>query len=147
MRHTILKCQTQIQNENNHTKCICLFLLVRKNMSVKIKKISKYLFPYSYRFTIKTKDIKVIRGRYLISNIVGSSSDHGSKKLYWERHSKLKFSMCQVDQCRRQASVGAHVWVRKLQPRWWGCWPWSWTSTPTDKTVFILPLCQVFLLY
>ena len=112
-------------------------------MSLNIKKISKYLLPFSYRFTVKTKDIQVIRGRYLITNIVGSSSDFGSKKQYWERHAKMKFSMCQVDQCRRQASVGAHVWVRRHHP--WP-WCWSWSSSSTDKTVFILPLCQVLCL-
>jgi len=112
-----------------------LSVLWPDNIIRSMKKISKYLLPFSYRFTIKTKDIQVIQGRYLISNVVGSSNDRGSKKLYWERHAKSKFYMCQVDQCRRQASVGAHVWIRRPQS-------WSWSTSPTDRTVFILPLCQ-----
>ena len=73
-------------------------------------------------------DIFVLKGRYLISNVVGSSGDLGSKKKYWESHSNLKFSQCQVENCVNKATVGAHVWMGDLR----------WSSQ-----VFILPCCQV----
>ena len=76
-------------------------------------------------------DIIVKRGRFQISNVVGTSEDCGSKKKYWERHSKLKFSFCLVEKCRNRATVGGHVWIKEF--------PWK----KSKAAIYIIPLCQV----
>ena len=76
-------------------------------------------------------DILFRRGRYQISNVLGSSGDSGSKKKYWERHSKLKFSFCLVEKCRNRATVGGHVWIKEF--------PWK----KSKAAIYIIPLCQV----
>ena len=86
--------------------------------------------------TYQKDDIRLKRGRYQISNIVGSSKDFGSKKKYWETHSKLKFSLCVVENCLNRASVGGHVWMKERQ-----LLPWNWNKS--NQTIYIVPLCQV----
>ena len=78
-------------------------------------------------------DILIKRGRYPISNVVGSSKDLGSKKKYWERHGRLKFSSCVVENCLNRATVGGHVWMKERT-----FLPWN-----KSKQIYITPLCQV----
>ena len=84
--------------------------------------------------TYQKDDIRIKRGRYQISNIVVSSKDCGSKKKYWETHSKLKFSLCVVQNCLNRASVGGHVWMKETK-----FLPWN----KSNPTIYIVPLCQV----
>ena len=79
-------------------------------------------------------DILIKRGRYPISNVVGSSKDLGSKKKYWERHSKLKFSWCLVENCLNRATVGGHVRMKERKFP-----PWN----KSNPNIYIIPLCQV----
>ena len=78
-------------------------------------------------------DIQLRRGSYQISNVVGSSKDWGSKKKYWEKQSRLKFSQCGVEDCLNRATVGAHVWIREF--------PWR----KIKPGIYIIPLCQVMI--
>ena len=90
----------------------------------------------NYKNKLKTcvkDDILIKRGRYPISNVVGSSKDLGSKKKYWERHGKLKFSLCQVENCLNRATVGGHVWMKERTFLAWN----------KSKHIYITPLCQV----
>ena len=84
--------------------------------------------------TYQKDDIRLKRGRYQISNVVGSSKDFGSKKIYWETHSKLKFSLCAVENCLNRATVGGHVWIREKI-----FLPWN----KSKPAIYIVPLCQV----
>ena len=79
-------------------------------------------------------DILIKRGRYPISNVVGSSKDSGSKKKYWERHGKLRFSLCVVENCLNRATVGGHVRMKERT-----FLPWN-----KSKQIYITPLCQVY---
>ena len=85
--------------------------------------------------TYQKDDIRLKRGRYQISNVVGSSEDFGSKKKYWETHSKLKFSLCVVENCLNRATVGGHVWMKERTFQ-----PWN----KSKPTIYIVPLCQVY---
>ena len=85
--------------------------------------------------TYHKDDIRLKRGRYQISNVVGSSEDFGSKKKYWETHSKLKFSLCVVENCLNRATVGGHVWMKERTFQ-----PWN----KSKPTIYIVPLCQVY---
>ena len=84
--------------------------------------------------TYAKDDILIKRGRYPISNVVGSSKDFGSKKKYWETHGKLKFSFCVVENCLNRATVGGHVWMKERK-----FLPWN-----KSKQIYITPLCQVY---
>ena len=88
---------------------------------------------------------RVRRGKYLISNIVGTSHDSGSKKHYWERRTGASFSLCQVESCRGQATVGGHVWIRGYSPWYLLLLPRRSSGVKTlDAGIwFILPMCQV----
>ena len=84
--------------------------------------------------TYAKDDILIKRGRYPISNVVGSSKDFGSKKKYWETQSKLTFSLCSVENCLNRATVGGHVWMKERKFLLWN----------QSKPIYITPLCQVY---
>ena len=94
----------------------------------------KHFFPFTNIHYVKTDNIKIRKGQYLISNIVGTSTDFDSKKRYWEKHTGRRFTICSTRKCTSRATVGAHVWIKSPL---FSCLPRPW------KTVFIVPLCQV----
>ena len=56
----------------------------------------------------------------IVSHVVGSSTQKGNWKKYWEKHTKKSFGACQILGC----SSDAHIYVKGLQQN------------------FILPTCQ-----
>ena len=105
--------------------------IVKKIVNFNVKNLIRFFPRNSGKTKQKENDILFRRGRYQISNVLGSSGDSGSKKKYWERHSKLKFSFCLVEKCRNRATVGGHVWIKEF--------PWKMSKA----AIYIIPLCQV----
>merc|ERR1719295_510321 len=75
----------------------------------------------------KVKNNRSVKGKVRVSNVVGSSTDTGSKKEYWEQKSGKKFGSCQISACEKEASVGAHLWVK---------------GKTSNKVAYIAPICQ-----
>ena len=110
-----------------------------------LKQMKKLIYfkPKTSRQRYSDKGVK--RGKYLISNIVGTSHDAGSKKDYWERRSGSRFTVCQVEKCSGRATVGGHVWIRGgLSPWYLMLLPRRSSSIKTQdmNQWFILPLCH-----
>ena len=138
---TCLKELAATQYQGTFYFCIDMNI-VKKIVNFNVKNLIRF-FPrtsgktkqkenFIRTFKIYRKDdILFRRGRYQISNVLGSSGDSGSKKKYWERHSKLKFSFCLVEKCRNRATVGGHVWIKEF--------PWK----KSKAAIYIIPLCQV----
>ena len=59
-----------------------------------------------------------------VSHVVGSSSQKGNWKKYWQDHTNRSFGTCQTLGCSDPATVGAHVYIKGLHQN------------------FILPTCQ-----
>ena len=66
-------------------------------------------------------------GPYEVSNVVGSSSDSGSKATFWSQHTGCDFykQRCGILNCGGKAEVGGHMYVKRL-----------------SKFCWILPICQ-----
>ena len=60
-----------------------------------------------------------------VSHVVGSSAQGGNWSKYWEQHTGRQFpKTCQIFNCGKDATVGAHVYVKRYRQN------------------FILPTCQ-----
>ena len=92
------------------------------------KTVSKILRCLKLTSSHKRVNVESLKGTLRVSNMVGSSSDKGSMRKYWMRHTGDKFSKCQIKKCKNPATVGGHVWVKGL----------FYTRGP-----YILPICQV----
>jgi hypothetical protein len=66
-------------------------------------------------------------GPYDVANVVGSSSDGGSKALFWTKHTGRDFydQKCGIKGCPANAEVGGHMYIKNKRKF---CW--------------ILPICQ-----
>lgn len=60
-----------------------------------------------------------------VAHVVGSSAQKGNWKKFWTNHTRKKWPQtCQIHTCGNPATVGAHVYVKRLHQN------------------FILPTCQ-----
>ena len=66
-------------------------------------------------------------GPYQVSNVVGSSTDGGSKARFWAEHTGCNFysQRCGMLGCPMPAEVGGHMYIKGL-----------------SKFCWILPICQ-----
>ena len=73
------------------------------------------------------KEGDLLKGKFEVRNVVGSSKDKGDKEMFWSRYTGRNFhkQKCGIKGCGRDAEVGGHVWVKRL-----------------SKFCYILPICQ-----
>jgi hypothetical protein len=66
-------------------------------------------------------------GSFEVANVVGSSSDGGSKAQFWSEHTGCDFykQNCGILGCGQAAEVGGHMYVKSMR-----------------KFCFILPICK-----